>query len=128
MIKQLKLILLSLLFLSMKSYAQQIPVMSQYMFNGLVINPAYAGSKDVSWTANAGYAGLKLHYASGFDTSNSNALTFALSVDGRIVHDRAFGWADGALTEALQPGMKMRVASLTKPVVKAVIDLSKSVA
>src|SRR6476659_9177116 len=46
MIKQLKLILLSLLFLAMKSYAQQIPVMSQYMFNGLVINPAYAGSKD----------------------------------------------------------------------------------
>lgn len=25
---------------------QQIPVLSQYMFNGLVINPAYAGSKD----------------------------------------------------------------------------------
>lgn len=28
------------------SYGQQIPVLSQYMFNGLVINPAYAGSKD----------------------------------------------------------------------------------
>lgn len=26
--------------------AQQIPVLSQYMFNGLVINPAYSGSKD----------------------------------------------------------------------------------
>jgi type IX secretion system PorP/SprF family membrane protein len=26
--------------------AQQIPVLSQYMFNGLVINPAYAGSKE----------------------------------------------------------------------------------
>lgn len=28
------------------SYAQQSPVMSHYMFNGLLINPAYAGSKD----------------------------------------------------------------------------------
>src|SRR6187402_2781580 len=49
------------------------------------------------------------------------ALTFALSLDGKIVHDRAFGWADAKLTEPLQPGVKMRVASLTKPVVKAAV-------
>jgi type IX secretion system PorP/SprF family membrane protein len=30
-----------------KSYAQQDPQYSQYMFNGLVINPAYAGNKQV---------------------------------------------------------------------------------
>ncbi len=33
------------------NYSQQIPVLSQYMFNGLVINPAYAGSKDFMSTA-----------------------------------------------------------------------------
>lgn len=34
-----------LLFVTM-SYAQQNPLFSHYMFNGLYINPAYAGSKD----------------------------------------------------------------------------------
>ncbi|WP_224995542.1 type IX secretion system membrane protein PorP/SprF [Cesiribacter sp. SM1] len=33
------------LLLSMSVYAQQRPVFSQYMFNGLAINPAYAGSQ-----------------------------------------------------------------------------------
>jgi type IX secretion system PorP/SprF family membrane protein len=44
--KRFKIVLLLLPFLISKGHAQQIPVMSQYMFNGLVINPAYAGSKD----------------------------------------------------------------------------------
>ncbi len=43
--KNLK-ILFSIIFISLSAKAQQIPVLSQYMFNGLVINPAYAGSKD----------------------------------------------------------------------------------
>ena len=46
MFRYFKIVLLLLPVLIVKSYAQQIPVMSQYMFNGLVINPAYAGSKD----------------------------------------------------------------------------------
>ena len=33
------------LFIGIASQGQQAPVFSQYMFNGLVINPAYAGSK-----------------------------------------------------------------------------------
>ncbi len=46
----MKLIRIGILILVLASpatlRAQQIPVLSQYMFNGLVINPAYAGSKD----------------------------------------------------------------------------------
>src|SRR6185295_1698790 len=49
--KLIKIILILVPVLAMKSYAQQIPVLSQYMFNGLVINPAYAGSKDFMSTA-----------------------------------------------------------------------------
>ncbi|RBP43835.1 SLA1 Homology Domain 1 (SHD1) protein [Roseimicrobium gellanilyticum] len=49
------------------------------------------------------------------------ALTFALSKNGKVLHDRAFGWADSSLKTPLQPGVKMRVASLTKPVVKSAI-------
>ncbi|MGV3658673.1 MAG: serine hydrolase domain-containing protein [Prosthecobacter sp.] len=49
------------------------------------------------------------------------AVTFALSKDGKLLHDRAFGWADADLKTPLQPGVKMRVASMTKPVVMAAI-------
>jgi type IX secretion system PorP/SprF family membrane protein len=42
-----KLLLLVLLFVAVLNLkAQQTPQYSQYMFNGLAINPAYAGSKD----------------------------------------------------------------------------------
>lgn len=41
----LKIVLLSVL-VAEHCIGQQIPVLSQYMFNGLIINPAYAGSKD----------------------------------------------------------------------------------
>lgn len=49
------------------------------------------------------------------------AATFALSKNGKILHDRAFGWADADMKTPLQPGMKMRLASMTKPVVMAAI-------
>jgi N-acyl-D-amino-acid deacylase len=49
------------------------------------------------------------------------AVTFAVSKGGKILYDRAYGWADADLKKPLQPGVKMRVASMTKPVVKAAI-------
>lgn len=46
MCKKKKLfILIFLMLLAFKIQAQQRPVYSQYMFNGLVLNPAYAGSQ-----------------------------------------------------------------------------------
>ncbi len=49
------------------------------------------------------------------------AVTCAVSLKGEILHDRAFGWADAEMKTPLQPGVKMRLASMTKPVVKAAI-------
>ena len=49
------------------------------------------------------------------------AVSFAVSRNGKILHDRTFGWADASLKKPLQPGVKMRLASMTKPVVKAAI-------
>jgi type IX secretion system PorP/SprF family membrane protein len=47
-IKVLTLVLfLIILFFTKNSFAQQDPQYSQYMFNHIVINPGYAGSKDV---------------------------------------------------------------------------------
>src|ERR1051325_11106210 len=40
------LVVLTCLFFSFSSFAQQDPMYSMYMFNGLAINPAYAGSRE----------------------------------------------------------------------------------
>jgi len=47
------------------------------------------------------------------------ALSFALGKDGRLLHERAFGWADAAMSTPLRPAVRLRLASLTKPVVAA---------
>lgn len=52
--KPLKYLLIALLIFTLggTSYGQQKPVLSQYMFNGLVLNPAYAGRHEyTSFTA-----------------------------------------------------------------------------
>ena len=42
-----KIVLVLLCLVSVDLYAQQRPVFSTYMFNGLMLNPAYAGSQDL---------------------------------------------------------------------------------
>lgn len=49
------------------------------------------------------------------------AITMAVSRNGKILYARAFGWADSDLTIPQEPGIRMRIASMTKPVVKAAI-------
>ena len=44
--RQAKLFLYFLLCIPLVTAAQQSPVLSHYMFNGLLLNPAYAGSKE----------------------------------------------------------------------------------
>ena len=42
-----KILLIAVIgLLSWPAFSQQHPMLSQYMFNGLILNPAYAGSKD----------------------------------------------------------------------------------
>jgi len=53
--------LLALMLIVDQSLAQQHPIFTQYMFNGLVINPAYAGSHEsmtINATARRQWAGL----------------------------------------------------------------------
>ena len=50
------------------------------------------------------------------------AVTIAISRDGKVLYDKAFGWADALLTMPLQTGTKMRLASMTKPVVATAIQ------
>ena len=44
----IKLVTLLLLILGFKGFAQQDPIYTQYMNNPILVNPAYAGSRDVS--------------------------------------------------------------------------------
>jgi CubicO group peptidase (beta-lactamase class C family) len=50
------------------------------------------------------------------------ALSFALSKDGKLLHNRAFGWSDADLKSPLATGMSLRLASITKPVNRAAIE------
>lgn len=52
--KKLILLIASIGFLSIQMYAQQDALVSQYMFNGLYLNPAYAGSHEY-WTSTLTY-------------------------------------------------------------------------
>jgi type IX secretion system PorP/SprF family membrane protein len=62
--KMLKLkyfVLVSLLVLGKFAYSQQVPILSQYLFNGFLINPAYAGLdglQTVSLTSREQWVGI----------------------------------------------------------------------
>jgi type IX secretion system PorP/SprF family membrane protein len=78
---KLVLILLTVVSVgSLKTYAQQDAMYSQYMFNTLAVNPAYAGSRDVlSMTALARYQWLGVEGA---------PTTYTYSVDMPISKER----------------------------------------
>lgn len=72
--KRCILLLLLPVLSATKSFAQQTIQLSQYLFNGLAVNPAYAGYKD-NWTINAS---SRLQWA-GVEGA---PITNTLSVDG----------------------------------------------
>jgi len=69
-----------LVLFSVKSWAQQDAQFSQYMFNGMYLNPAYAGFKELL-TINTFYR----QQWSGFEGAPS---TFTFSVDSPIAQDK----------------------------------------
>lgn len=79
------------------------------------------GDIPVSGVAHAALAVVDAAVRAFMAEKGMGAVTFALSKDGKVLHERAFGWADADLKTPLEPGVKMRVASMTKPVVQAAI-------
>lgn len=51
----------------------------------------------------------------------ASAAVMGMMIDGRIVAQRGYGWADEARTRPLSPDALMRIASITKPLVASVI-------
>lgn len=76
--KKIILIITAGLFVVSQSNAQQDPMVSQYMFNGLYLNPAYAGSHDY-WTSTLSYRNQWV----GFDGAPETAIA---AVDGPIAN------------------------------------------
>lgn len=70
--------------LGFNSYGQQDPMVTQYMFNGLYLNPAYAGSHDY-WTSTLSYR----NQWSGADFKGAPQ-TAVVAVDGPI-HGKNMG-------------------------------------
>jgi type IX secretion system PorP/SprF family membrane protein len=78
--KQKLLVAICLLFLTLKSEAQQDPQYSHYMFNSLVINPAYAGYKQ---TLN-----LNALYRNQWAGVDGAPETQSIVVDGSFMKDK----------------------------------------
>lgn len=72
--KKLSIILLGFILFSLHAEAQQRPVFSQYMFNMLALNPAYAGNqKQLSVTALARYQWVNFDGAPNTQTITSHS-------------------------------------------------------
>jgi len=55
------------------------------------------------------------------DQHEIHAATFAVSRNGRLLHERAFGFANAELTVPLSSQVRMRIASISKPITEAAI-------
>jgi type IX secretion system PorP/SprF family membrane protein len=92
-VKTLKIILVLLgLAAAPAAYAQQAPQYSQYIFNELVINPAYAGSKQIL-NINTTYR----NQWTGFDGAPT---TQTLSIDGPT-RNKHLGWGLNLLNDEI---------------------------
>jgi type IX secretion system PorP/SprF family membrane protein len=72
--------------------AQQVPQYSQYIFNGLILNPAYAGSK--------GFLNANAIYRSQWTGLEGAPQTATFSLDGASVSDR-IGWGVYAVQDQI---------------------------
>ncbi|GAB3824545.1 hypothetical protein GCM10028895_33030 [Pontibacter rugosus] len=77
------LILLGIILVAPATYAQQAPQYSQYIFNELVINPAYAGSKEILH--------INSTYRMQWTGLEGAPVTQTLSIDGPTYNKR-LGW------------------------------------
>src|SRR6202000_1527502 len=74
------LMIVALGLVTLHGWAQQDPMLTQYMFNQLLINPAYAGSKD--------YASASLLYRDQWASYKGAPNTLVGSLHGPLVNRR----------------------------------------
>lgn len=94
-------ILLLLFIISSAAFAQQLPQYSQYIFNGLAINPGYAGSK--------GFVNANATYRSQWTNIDGSPVTQSLMIDGPMTNSR-MGWGAQVLND--QIGAQGRISLL----------------
>ena len=86
-----RILFLGMMFSTLQGYAQQNPLFTQYMFNGLVINPAYTGSHEsmtATFAARSQWTGLKGAPQTQVASMHS-PLKFSRSAAGAVfVHDQ----------------------------------------
>ena len=78
------LLLSGLALLTARASAQQTVQFSQYVFNGLAVNPAYAGYKE-DWTANLS---SRIQWVSAFPGAPQTGVT---SIDGTATNNSNVG-------------------------------------
>ncbi len=99
-----------------KARAQQDPQFTQYMFNGLLLNPAYAGSKGVTsfsgsfrsqWT---GFDGAPLSQTVSFDGNLNKTLAGGVVVSHDRLGAQRYTEVSGNMAAHIQLNRKTRVA------------------
>jgi type IX secretion system PorP/SprF family membrane protein len=83
-------LIIVMMALAQMSYGQEHPLYSQYMFNGLVINPAYTGSQEsmvATATSRAQWTGLNGAPNTQVATLHSPIKLSRSAVGGMFVHD-----------------------------------------
>src|SRR5688572_22676926 len=91
MIVRLTFVALFLVFTCLFAAAQQVATYSQYMFNGLAINPAYAGSHNaLSATALARFQNVGLRGAPNTQTFSihSPLVNKRVALGLMVIHDQ----------------------------------------
>lgn len=97
------------------------------VLSGAVALPGYAqetGSADgypTTGTIAAPLAPIEAEILAFMADNGIPGAIFALSRNGEVLAQRGYGWRDRGLTEAMPADARMRIASITKPVVAAAV-------
>jgi CubicO group peptidase (beta-lactamase class C family) len=84
-------------------------------------NPLTRETLPITGTADPNFEPLDDTIAQFMIERGIGALVTAISLNGKIVYDKAFGFQDAALTTPLPQGTRMRLASVSKPVTAAAL-------
>lgn len=77
--------------------------------------------RPITGEANAKFAAFDPVVEKHMDHIGATAASFAVSINGKIVYSRAYGWADKDMQVPATPETTFRLASNTKPITAAIV-------
>ena len=88
---------------------------------GLSCTLAIAEDRPMTGKKATAYAAIDKTVLQFMDTIGCQAATVAISIDGKLVYSRGYGWIDEAKKKPVPPDALMRIASVSKPITATVV-------